>query len=103
MAVILTYVGNRISDGAIIRLLGGISVSQFTNAEPFQAHTNCGDRHESVMGKAEEIFCFISDISIRVGNSIDVELNRNGWDVCKIEEGKGINAGRLMLERIPVM
>jgi hypothetical protein len=98
LTTILVYVGNRVSDGAIIRLLGGITVSQLANAEPpFQSHTNCGDRHESYMGDAKKIFCFLSDISIRVGNSIDVDKNLNGWDVCKIEEGTGINKGRLML------
>jgi hypothetical protein len=89
-AAILAWTGNFLSDGGIIRVLGGVSASQIINAEPVQAGTNCPDKRSAIIGDAKRSFCFFSDISIRQDNA-------GGWDVCKLEVGTGENAGKLLL------
>ena len=84
VTALLTLGGNFLSDGGVVRLLGGLSVSQFNHFDEFQVGTNCGDRREASMTNAKKSICFLNDISIRQGNLIAAG-NKGGWSVCKIE------------------
>jgi hypothetical protein len=48
------------------------------------------------MTNTKKSFCFLTDMSVRQGNSITQD-NKEGWDVCKIERGKGSKAGQFVL------
>lgn len=91
-------VGNYVTDGGIVKALGGVSLSQIINAEPASAVTNCGNLIETYLGDPKKTFCVLSDISIRAGNSI-ARNNAGGWNVCKIEIAQGASryAGKLVL------
>jgi hypothetical protein len=95
----LAFSSNLAKNGWIIRQLGGLSVSQIKPLPPFaDGHANCGNQEPPVpLSEAKTSFCFLTDISIRVGNSIARPQNEGGWEVCKIELGTGANAGRFML------
>jgi hypothetical protein len=85
LTTVLAFVGNYITNGGVVRLLGGLSVSQIADAQPIQAHTNCPDVSVvNIKGAPDKTFCFLTDVSIRQGNSITSD-NVGGWSVCKIE------------------
>jgi hypothetical protein len=94
----LAVAGNLASNGWIIRQLGGLSVSQITKPLALPpAHANCGNEEPPVpLTDVKTSFCYLTDISIRVGNSIAPQ-NKGGWEICKIELGTGADAERFML------
>jgi hypothetical protein len=89
-AAILAWAGNFFTNGGVIRALGGLSVSQITDAELFSVGAHCGEYRNAAMGDAKATFCFLSDVSVRQDNA-------GGWNVCKIEVGDGSSPGKLFL------
>jgi len=85
VGALLTYAGNGLSDGGIIRLLGGISTSQLGGVRTFKAGANCQDHREADMTIAKKSLCFLTDVSIRPGSA----TNKDGWEVCRIGTGSG--------------
>ena len=90
--------------GGVIRTLGGVSVSQIIDSPPAQKNLrNCGDQGAPVrLSSVKKSFCFLTDISIRVGNSIDkneknTKESKDGWTICKIEKGEGADEGYFVL------
>jgi hypothetical protein len=82
---ILTFAGNSFTNGGIVRLLGGISASQIADALPVKAHAFCPDVGVSpIKGTPDKTFCFLTDVSVRQGNSIMTDT-KGGWSACKIE------------------
>lgn len=79
-AALIALAGNFFSDGGLIRLLGGVSVSQLTNMSPFEIGGACGVYRPINLGDARKTFCTLTDLSIREGNN-------KGWNACKLEEG----------------
>jgi hypothetical protein len=93
------YAGNFFSDGGLIRVLGGLSVKQLTEAEVLPNGFNCPDHREIGLGDVKKTFCVLTDVSIRQGNSIPGKNKdkEGGWDVCRIEAGTGSKSGQLVL------
>jgi hypothetical protein len=94
---IITWAGNSFTNGLVIQALGGLSVSQLSDAEEEHAYANCaaGSNYTNTnVGPAKKTFCFLSDVSILKGNP-------GGWAACRIEIGSGPpgteNAGTLLL------
>lgn len=78
-ATLIAWAGNFLSDGGIIRVLGGVSVSQITNAMPMETDAKCDSYKPIFLGEAKKTFCTLTDISTKDGNA-------GGWNICKIEE-----------------
>jgi hypothetical protein len=96
VTAILTLFGTFVFKGGAIRALGGLAVSQVSKSELYEMGTNCGDTREAAMPNVKESFCFLTDISVRQGNSI-AEGDKEGWNICKIEKGKGDKAEQFVL------
>ena len=87
-AGILALVFNYVTDGSIVRALGGISHSQLAAyRNEHVALTNCGNTVPTFLGEADKTICFLSNVSIREGNAI-APKNTDGWTVCRIEENQ---------------
>jgi hypothetical protein len=63
-------------------VFGGVSVKQFIDAtkqdDVLIARADCPVLDNKVLGDINDTFCFLSDVSVRQGNSIQ-------WNICRIE------------------
>jgi hypothetical protein len=96
VTALLTLLGTFLLKGGAVRVLGGLAVSRVSESELYEAGTNCGDTRVAAMPTIKESFCFLTDVSVRQGNSID-KGDKDGWNVCKIEKGTGDKAGQFVL------
>jgi hypothetical protein len=74
-----------LTNGGVVQLLGGISVSQLSSGTTFQSDAKCGEHREAIMTTAKNSFCFLTDVSVRPGSA----TNKGLWDVCRIEVAGG--------------
>jgi hypothetical protein len=84
VTALLTLAGTFLFQGAAIRALGGLAVSQVRQSELYEIGTNCGDKRVAAMSNSKQSFCFLTDISIRQPISTTGD-NKGGWNVCNIE------------------
>jgi hypothetical protein len=83
---LLALAGNGLSDGGVIRVLGGIAASELSNVRTFKIGSNCGEHREANMTIAKRSLCFLVDVSVKPGSATNKD---GGWDVCRIQVGSG--------------